>query len=210
MIKAFYERHILPYFVHSACGMDAVMQERKKVVPRADGVVLEIGFGSGLNLGYYDPAVVERIFALEPSEGMWKRAVSAAAEAPFPVERLGARAEEIPLDDRSVDTVVITFTLCTVEDPHRSLREVWRVLRPGGQLLFCEHGASPDRAVRRLQEWIEPVWTPLAGGCHLTRHPDRLIEEAGFDLIEMEAGYGEGPRIDGFIYTGRALPHREE
>lgn len=176
----FYDRRILPRLVDLACGSPSLARTRALVVPRARGRVLEVGFGSGLNLPFYDPGRVERVLALEPGEGIRALAMRRAAASRVPVEFVAAPGESIPLADASVDSVVITFTLCTIPDPARAAREMRRVLRPGGELLFAEHGAARSVSAQRWQQRIEPVWTPLAGGCHLTRHPPQILREAGF------------------------------
>jgi ubiquinone/menaquinone biosynthesis C-methylase UbiE len=162
------------------------------VVPRAQGRVLEIGIGSGHNLPYYDPGQVEMVWGLEPDETMRKLAQKRVAQSPVPVEWLGLPGEEIPLENDSADTVVTTFTLCTIPDLDAALAQMRRVLKPGGSLLFLEHGESPDPRLRAWQHRIEPYWKPMAGGCHLTRPIPSLIENAGFKIDEMETGYIPG------------------
>ncbi|MGB1142158.1 MAG: class I SAM-dependent methyltransferase, partial [Halioglobus sp.] len=140
---SFYEDVILPRFIGCACGTKPIMQQREKVVPRASGTVLEIGIGSGLNLPSYDGSKVDRLIGLDPSEASWELAGERAKDLPFDVEFIGLPGEEIPLDDNSVDTVVVTFSLCTIPDPVKALQGMARVLRGGGELLFCEHGLAP-------------------------------------------------------------------
>ena len=200
-----YERYVLPFMIEKACGAPPIRAQRKQLVPRARGRVLEIGAGSGHNLPFYDAEQVEVVFALEPSEGMRRRAAGRVAAARFDVKWLDLPGEEIPLDDASVDTVVVTFTLCTIPDPARALAGMRRVLRPGGRLLFCEHGAAPDEGVRRWQNRINPVWRRVAGGCNLNRDIPRLIDEAGFAIGALEARYlPETPRIAAWNFLGDA------
>jgi ubiquinone/menaquinone biosynthesis C-methylase UbiE len=203
-----YERFILPKLVHASCGTDAVMQQRSQVVPEAAGRVLEIGFGSGLNLSLYDPRKVERLWALEPSPEMWAIARERVEQAPFPVEHLHARAEDLSLEDASIDTVLTTFTLCTIADVPAALEQIRRVLKPGGRMLFCEHGASPDAHVLKWQNRLDPVWTRLAGGCHLNRRTRDLLEQNGFTITSFSAAYIPGWKVDSFIYYGTAEPVR--
>lgn len=201
-----YERFVLPRLVHCVCGLETHRRQRLKVVPMAAGDVLEIGFGSGLNLAHYDPAAVRRVWALEPSAGMWDLAWEAVRRSALPVELLQVSAEEIPLPDESVDTVVMTYTLCTIPDAPRAITEARRVLRPGGTLLFCEHGAAPDERVRRWQERINPLWRRLAGGCNLNRHAPSLLEAGGFRIAELTTLYLPGWRVASFNSWGSAVP----
>jgi len=201
-----YERFLLPHVVHYTCSRRPQLRQRQKLVPGASGEVLEIGFGSGLNLGYYAPDRVERVWALEPAEEMWELGRRAAEEAPFPVEALRASAEEVPLPEGSVDTVVVTYTLCTIPEVGRALDEARRVLRPGGALLYCEHGLAPDASVRRWQRRVNPIWKRLGGGCHLDRDIPALLRAAGFDLDRPESRYIPGWRPASFNYWGRAVP----
>jgi ubiquinone/menaquinone biosynthesis C-methylase UbiE len=204
---AFYHTHVLPYLIDVACSQPQIMKKRRQLIPAASGRVLEVGFGSGTNLGFYDACKVERLFALEPSTGMRRRAGRALAKSPLDIEWLELPGEEIPLDSASVDTVVLTYTACTIPGVDAALREMRRVLKPGGRLLFSEHGAAPDAGVARWQRRIEPLWKPLAGGCHLTRRPDTLIAQAGFQIDSMEAGYlPKSPRFAAFNYAGSARP----
>lgn len=182
----FYDRYIVPPLIGLACGAKPIRKQREKIVPLARGVVLELGFGTGLNLPHYDLSQVERIFALEPSEGMLTRARKAAAASAAPVEILAETAEALSLGDHSVDTVLVTYSLCTIPDAHTALEGARRALKPGGRLLFCEHGLSPDAAVRRSQAKVEPIWKRIAGGCHLTRDIPALITGAGFDIETLE------------------------
>jgi ubiquinone/menaquinone biosynthesis C-methylase UbiE len=202
----FYADHIEPALVSFACASPAIARERASVAPEASGVVLEIGFGSGYNAPLYDPAKVKRLIGLEPSAGMRRRAGKRVAALEFPFEWLDLCAEEIPLADGAVDTAVVTFTLCTIPDPARALRGVRRVLKPGGRLLFLEHGAAPDPGVRRWQDRLNPIWGKLGGGCNLTREPLRLIETTGFRIDRSDQHYARGaPKFAGFLTRGVAF-----
>lgn len=204
---AFYEDKVLPHLLHLACGNQVVDRQRAKVVPEARGRVLEIGMGSGLNIPHYDPDKVELVWGLEPSEGMRRKARKSVAGAPFDVRWLDLPGEEIPLEDNSADTVVLTYTLCTIPDWDRALEQMRRVLKPGGQLLFCEHGSAPDENVRKWQDRINPLWRKLAGGCNVNRAIPRLITGAGFGIDRMDTGYlPKTPKFAGFNYWGAARP----
>jgi len=202
----FYDRHILPHVIDMACGMKPIRYQRAKVVPQAQGRVLEIGIGSGLNLPFYDPAKVEKLWGLEPADEIRRMAEKAAKGSPFPVEFIGLPGETIPLDSGSVDTVVTTYTLCTIPDAVAALREMRRVLKPGGQLLFSEHGRAPDAAVRRWQDRLTPLWKRIGGGCHLNRDIPELLRQGGFALPWLESMYIPGPRPMSFTYWGAATP----
>lgn len=207
VLRQFYEERVLPRLIHAACGGEEIERQRARVVPRARGTVVEIGFGSGLNLAHYDPARVERIWAVEPSPGMRRMAGTRRGAGAPEVTLLGASAEAIPLDSASADTVVLTFTLCSIPRPDRALAEMRRVLRPGGMLLFCEHGEAPDPPVQRWQQRLTPLWSKIGGGCHLDRPIGRLLEQGRFELEDLEQGYlPRMPRFAGYHYWGRALP----
>ena len=199
-----YGRYVLPKVVHLACSAKPTMRQREKVVPLAKGRVLEVGVGSGLNLQYYDPKNVTKLWALDPSKEMVRLASRAARSVNLEVDFIGLPGEEIPLESGSVDTVVMTYTLCTIPDPLRALRQMARVLKPGGELIFCEHGAAPDASVRRWQDRIDPLWKRLAGGCHLNRPIPDLIEQGGFKIKGIETMYTPGWRPVSFNYWGTA------
>lgn len=202
---SFYEQHILPHVIDFACGDKVIMEQRQQVLAAAEGRVLEVGMGSGLNLRYYNPDKVDFVWGLEPSDGMRKKAQKNLQQSPVQVEWLGLPGEEIPLDSHSADTVVLTFTLCTIPEWETALKQMKRVLKPGGKLLFCEHGAAPDEAVARWQNRVNPLWKKIAGGCHLNRNIPQLISQAGFSIRELEADYlPKTPRIAGFRYRGFA------
>ncbi len=198
-----YERWVLPRLIDLAMRNKEVRRYRGKVIPQAAGEVLELGAGSGLNLPLYGPHATH-VHALDPSAALLAMARKKLARAAVGVDLVLGSAEEIPLAEGSVDTVVTTWTLCSIPDVAKALREARRVLRPGGSLLFVEHGHAPDASVARWQRRIEPLWKPLAGGCHLTRRIDRLIAAAGFDIVELENEYLKGPRPLTYTYCGRA------
>lgn len=201
---SFYEDHCLPHLINLACNIKPVRKQREKVVPLAEGRVLEVGMGPGLNIPFYDPARVEFVWGLEPAEAMRKKAAPMLAKAPFDVEWLGLPGEEIPLDDDSADTVLLTYTLCTIPDWLCALGQMRRVLKPSGKLVFCEHGRAPDAGVRKWQGRLNPIWNKLAGGCHLNRPIPDLLGAAGFEIQTMESAYIPGPRIAAFNYWGVA------
>ncbi len=201
----FYENRILPRVIDLVCGMGPILKQREKVVPHAVGRVLEVGMGSAINLPFYDADRVEMVWGLEPSEGMRRKAAARLAGAPFPVEWLGLPGEEIPLEDDSADTVLLTFTLCTIPDFRKALEQMRRVLKPGGRLLFAEHGEAPDQDVRKWQDRINPIWKRVAGGCNINRRIPQLIEESGFKIEDIDSMYLPGtPRIAAFQYWGSA------
>jgi SAM-dependent methyltransferase len=202
---SFYDRHIAPRLIDWSCGGDIVTPNRRRIVPKAEGNVLEIGAGSGLNLPFYDPARVSHLCALEPDAAMRRLAEPRGADAPVAPDWLAASAEEIPLDDASVDTVLTTYTLCTIPRELKALSEVRRVLKPGGRLLFCEHGAAPDAHVRCWQDRLNGLNRCLGAGCNINRRPDWAIEFAGFELETLETGYLAGvPKVGGFTFLGSA------
>lgn len=198
-----YERWVLPRLTDLAMRNKEATRYRRKLIAQARGEVLEIGVGSGLNLPFYGPEVA-RLHALDPSQALISMAGKNARGTHFPVHFLRGSAEEIPLRPHCVDTVVTTWTLCTIPDAREALSQARGVLKPGGQLLFVEHGHSPDRDVARWQRRLEPAWKRIAGGCHLSRRIDGLILDAGFELVELENEYLKGPRPFTYTYCGRA------
>jgi len=200
-----YDKYVLPRFINCACAAKPLMKQREKVVPLARGTVLEIGIGTGLNLPLYDAARVQRVIGLDPSTESWKLAGKRAARLDFDVEFVGLPGEQIPLDDASVDTVVVTFSLCTIPDPVTALRGMARVLRPGGSLVFCEHGKAPDANVCRWQDRLNPVWRRIAGGCNLNRNIPQLLQDGGFKVADLHTGYlPSTPKFAGYNYWGSA------
>jgi ubiquinone/menaquinone biosynthesis C-methylase UbiE len=165
--------------------------------------VLDAGVGSGLNLAFYGDKA-ERVYGVDPSSELLRFAEKRARQAAIPVELLLGSSEALALEDKSIDTVVLTFTLCTIGTPAAALAEMRRVLKPGGKLLFAEHGRAPEPSVARWQDRLTPVWKRVAGGCHLNRKPDDLIRSAGFRVDTLETSYLKGPRPMGFVYAGSA------
>jgi ubiquinone/menaquinone biosynthesis C-methylase UbiE len=201
--RSWYDRHVLPWLIDFACGLPAIAQQRRKVIPQAAGRVLEIGIGTGRNLPFYDPRKVERLVGIDPAQEMHPLAARRSARAGLPVDLRASAAEQLAFDSGSFDCVVCTFTLCSVRDPAAALSEMRRVLRPGGQLLFAEHGLAPDASVARWQRRLEPAWSRIAGGCHLTRDVPLLLRDAGL-RFELERGYFASPKFAGYGFWGRA------
>lgn len=202
---SFYENHILPRLIGCACGTKPIAKQREKIVPLCTGRVLEIGMGTGHNLAFYDPDKVDFVFGLEPSAAMLERARPLAEKMSFPVEFLSLPGEEIPLDDNSVDTVLLTYTLCTIPDPLTALAQMRRVLKPGGRVLFSEHGQAPDAAILKWQNRLNGIWGKIAGGCNINRDIPGLISAAGFTITDQNSMYVPStPRIFGFTYWGAA------
>ena len=201
----FYADRILPHLVNLTMRNRRLVPYRERVMAAAEGRVLEIGMGSGLNLPFYTPRVHE-LLGLEPSAPLVAMARHASSESFLPVTLIEGSAEAIPLEDKSIDTVVTTWTLCTIPRVTQALGEMRRVLKPGGQLLFVEHGLAPEDSVRKWQDRLTPVWKRIGGGCHLNRPIPVLIETAGFDVGEIKAGYIRGPKPMTYIYEGRARP----
>jgi len=199
-----YDRYVLPRLIDFACGLGDVMKQRSLLVPRAHGRVLEIGMGTGLNLSFYDPAKVSTIVGVDPAAQMQKLARERVARIGIPVQMVALELGEIRADTGSFDSIVCTFTLCSIPDAVGALKEMRRVLKPGGELLFCEHGLAPDASVRAWQHRLTPVWKPLAGGCHLDRDMPALIQAGGFTLRELVQDYLPGPRPMTYVYRGMA------
>ena len=201
---SFYENKVLPHLINLACGSDEVQQQRKKVVPQATGRVLEVGIGPGLNLPFYDRDRVEFVWGLEPSEGMRRKAEAAIEASEIDVKWLGLPGEQIPLDDDSADSIVLTYTLCSIADWRAALDQMRRVLKPGGRVYFSEHGEAPDEDVRKWQRRLNPVWKVVAGGCHLNRPIVDCLEQTGFAIDSLETEYRGSPRAASFNYCGVA------
>jgi ubiquinone/menaquinone biosynthesis C-methylase UbiE len=199
-----YDRHLLPYLIDFACGIKPVRRQRRKVVPLAHGRVLEIGIGTGLNLEHYDKSRLAALVGLDPGTEMHRLARKRMSRAGLEVELVALSAERIPFDDASFDTVLVTYTLCTIPDPVAALREMRRVLKPDGVLVFCEHGKAPDESVRRWQDRLTPTWKKFAGGCHLNRDIPALLAAGGFRTEKIETMYLPGPRPLTFNYWGTA------
>jgi ubiquinone/menaquinone biosynthesis C-methylase UbiE len=199
----FYNDRIVPHLVNLAMRNQQLAPYRARVLGHAEGRVLEVGIGSGLNLPLYTDHATE-IVGLEPHPKLLKMASEKSARVP--AELVEGSAESIPLPDSSIDTVVTTWTLCSIPDVVKALAEMRRILKPGGQLLFAEHGLSPDEGVRKWQNRLTPMWKKIAGGCHLDRPMRTLIENAGFQISRLETGYMPGPKPMTFMYEGAARP----
>ena len=199
----FYNKYVLPRLINFAMTRSDLARIREVHVPAAKGVVLEIGIGSGVNMPFYTNAVTQ-LYGVDPSAELLAMAREKAAAAPFPVELFNRAADRIPLADASVDTAIVTWSLCSIANPADALREVRRILKPGGALIFVEHGLSPEAGVRKWQNRLTPVWRRCAGGCHLNRKMDDLIRSAGFTIADLRMEYVPGPRAFAFMYQGRA------
>jgi len=201
---SFYEDRVLPHLINLACSSKPTRKQREKIVPLAEGDVLEIGFGSGLNLPFYDSARVRKIWGLEPSEGMRRKAQPMVDESDLDVEFIDLPGEEIPLEADSVDTVLVTYTLCSIPDAIAALEGMRRVLKPGGRLLYCEHGVAPDENVRRWQGRLNPAWRKFAGGCNMNRDILGLITDSGFEITNDEQMYIPGAKMLSYNFWGSA------
>ena len=200
----FYAKHVLPRLIDVAMKNKESARLRAAWIPRACGNVLEIGIGSGLNLPFYPPTV-RRVYGVDPSDELQAMARERAKELPFPVEFLRHSAEEpLPIDGASIDTAVVTWTLCSIPDAAKALRQIRRALKPGGRFIFIEHGRAPEPGVVAWQERLTPVWKRIGGGCHLNRKIDDLISSAGFRLVELKTEYLPGPRPMTYTYQGVA------
>lgn len=198
-----YDQHILPWLIDIACGLPMVQSKRRSLVPLAQGRVLEIGMGTGRNLPFYDRSKLTQLVGVDPALQMHRLARHRSQRAGIDVELVGLSAERLPLPDEHFDTVVCTYTLCSIPDPAAALHEVRRVLKPGGRLLFCEHGRAPDANIARWQDRLQPMWMPLAGGCHLDRDVPLLLRDAGL-RADLEQGYTGIPKTLTYHYWGQA------
>ena len=196
-----YDKYVLPKFLNCACGSKPVEYQRKKVVPNAEGIVLEVGIGSGLNLPFYDNSKVTRIWGLDPSEELSSMAKETAKNLDLDVKFISSGAEEIPLPDNYFDTALVTYTMCTIPEVIRANIEIKRVLKNTGKLIFCEHGKAPDLNIAKWQSRIDPIWGKLAGGCHLNRDIPSLLEDSGYKIIELDQMYlPSTPKVAGYNY----------
>jgi len=199
-----YREHVLPRLVDRACGTGELRRWRAQLAAGLSGTVVELGFGSGLNMAAYPPEVT-LVYAVEPAEVARRLAEPRIARSPTRVEHVGLRGESIPLDDDSCDGALSTFTLCTIPGVEQALAEVRRVLRPGGRFHFLEHGLSPDASIATWQRRLEPAQRRLADGCHLTRDPTELVRAAGFEVEQSESRYATGPKPWTWMTEGRAI-----
>jgi ubiquinone/menaquinone biosynthesis C-methylase UbiE len=205
-MMSLYDKYILPKFLNCACGSKPIQYQRKKVVPHAEGIVLEVGIGSGLNLPFYDKSKISQIWGLDPSEELSVMARKTAEEEGLSVNFISSGAEEIPLPDSHFDTVLITYTMCTIPEVVRANIEIKRVLKNTGKLIFCEHGIAPDANIVKWQSRIDPFWGKIAGGCHINRNIPSILEDSGFKIIELDQMYlPSTPKIAGYNYWGFAV-----
>lgn len=202
-----YRRYVLPRMIETFCAQPPMTELRSRYVPRAAGDVLEIGIGSGLNLPHYGEQA-HSVTGLDPAAELTSLARERAATARPDVSVLEVSGEEIPADDARFDSIVCTWTLCSIPNVYRALSEMRRVLKPGGSFYFVEHGLAPEAGVQSWQRRLEPLWKVIGGGCHLTRKTDELLEDAGFVLAELDSGYQPGPRWAAFMTHGVAVKPR--
>ena len=200
-----YDRYVLPKLIDTACGQPAFTALRAQYVAEAEGKVLEVGIGSGLNLPHYSDQV-RSITGVDPAAELTVKAEQRAAQIEAEVNVLGLSGEALDSDDNEFDSIVCTWTLCSIPNPYRAVAEMRRVLKPGGKLIFVEHGKSDDASVVKWQARIEPLWKKIGGGCHLTRRADRLLADGGFKLREFDSGYQPGPKFAAFMMHGIAIP----
>ena len=202
---SFYDKYILPKVLNCTCASKPIRYQRDKIVPLAEGVVLDVGIGSGLNIPFYNKSKINYLYGLDPSKELLDIAKSIAKENQLEVDFLQCSAESIPLPDRSIDTVLITYTMCTIPDVALSNLEIMRVLKDDGKLLFCEHGLAPDKNIAKWQKRINPLWGKIAGGCNLNRDIPKLITSSGFKISNMEEMYlPSTPKFAGYNYWGVA------
>jgi ubiquinone/menaquinone biosynthesis C-methylase UbiE len=201
-----YQSFVLPKLTHWVCSQKDIARQRRRIVPLARGRVLEIGMGSGLNLPFYNPDRIEFVWGLDPSEGLMKMAEQKAARLPFQVRLTAISGEKIPLENKSVDTVLVTYTLCSIPDVSKALKEMHRVLKPNGRLLFCEHGRFPDPSVIRWQDSLNPLWMKVSGGCHLNRPISGLIQNSRFHINHIDMQYMSPIKLISYNYLGSAIP----
>lgn len=202
---SFYDKYILPKVLNCTCASKPIRYQRDKIVPLAEGVVLDVGIGSGLNIPFYNKSKIDYLYGLDPSKELLDIAKSIAKENQLEVNLLQCSAERMPLPDRSIDTVLITYTMCTIPDVALSNSEIMRVLKDDGKLLFCEHGLAPDKNIAKWQKRINPLWSKIAGGCNLNRNIPKLISSSGFKISNMEEMYlPSTPKFAGYNYWGVA------
>lgn len=199
----FWERQVVPRVINVMMGTKGFAKLRARTTRGLAGEVVEVGFGSGLNVPHY-PDTVTKVYAVDPSEVGRRLAANRVAASPIPVESVGLDGESLPLGDHSVDAALSTWTLCTIPHPQAALREIARVLKPGGRLHFIEHGHAPDERVQRWQRRLNPLQKRIAGGCHLDRRIDELMVDAGFEFAELNTFYVVGPKSMSFMYAGQA------
>lgn len=199
-----YNKYFLPNAIDWACKQKSSMKQREKIIPLAAGNVLEIGIGSGLNLPFYAKKIVNHLTAIDPSLDIWKKNSFDTNTLGFGFDFIEAFSENIPADNNSFDTVVITYALCTIKDTHKAFNEIKRVLKKDGKLLFCDHGKAPNKEIERWQNIINPVWKKIGGGCNLNRDIPFIIERGGFKIIKLEKMYIPGWKLASYNYWGIA------
>ena len=205
MIKSAYENYVLPKLLDTCCSTKPIKYQREKIIPNASGKVLEIGIGSGLNIPFYNISKIDKIYGLDPSIQLCKKAIKKAEKINMNIDFLFEGAEEITLKSNSIDTVVITYTLCSIPNPMDALKEIKRVMRSDGNILFCEHGIAPDIKVSKWQNRINPIWGKLFGGCNINRDIPSIIANSGFKVQSLEQMYlPSTPKIVGYNYWGSA------
>ena len=198
-----YDKYILPKFLNCACGSKPINYQRQKVVPLAKGKVLDIGIGSGLNIPFYNSDKIDKVIGIDPSHELIELAKELANDSKASIELVIGSAESIPYPDNFFDTVLVTYTMCTIPNVAIANKEMWRVLKDDGRLIFCEHGLAPDKKISKWQNRIDPVWGKIAGGCHLNRDIQQLITDAGFSFESLDKMYiPSTPKFAGYNYWG--------
>ncbi len=206
MFRNFYDLHICPHIIDFFMNMNIIKKQRLKVIPNAKGKVLEIGIGSGSNLEFYDQSQVEKIYALDPHPKLEDMTKKKADKLGIEVDFFPVKADKIPIEDHFFDTIVCTYTLCSIEDPIKALKEIKRVLSPSGQYIFSEHGLAPEENVVLWQNRLNPIQKVIGGGCNLNRNIPHLIEESGYKIDELNQGYIPGPKFISYHYWGHSVP----
>jgi len=202
-MMSLYDKYILPKFLNCACGSKPINYQRQKVVPLAKGKVLDIGIGSGLNIPFYNSDKIDKVIGIDPSHELIELAKELANDSKASIELVIGSAESIPYPDNFFDTVLVTYTMCTIPNVAIANKEMWRVLKDDGRLIFCEHGLAPDKKISKWQNRIDPVWGKIAGGCHLNRDIQKLITDAGFSFESLDKMYiPSTPKFAGYNYWG--------
>ena len=202
-----WDKYVVPAIINLGCGCKMIEEERERVIPRAHGRVLELGMGPGHNIAFYDTTRVSEVIGVDPSAELRPHAERRAAQSTLPVSIQTTIAEKMDVEDKSIDTLVLTFTLCTIPDPISALTACRRVLKPDADIYFCEHGKAPDISIQKWQNRINPVWRRLLGGCNVNRPIPKLLEQSGYAIADLESYYGEkGKGVAGYFYRGSAKP----